>query len=101
MQRTPLLQDPFRGRGVDFESGIPDAWIEMAMRVEESGREGEQKGPADVVRVLVENRRKFLGFVQRQVESKEAAEDILQEALARGIRRIESVRDDDLVIAWF
>jgi RNA polymerase sigma-70 factor (ECF subfamily) len=57
--------------------------------------------PADVIRVLLENRRKFLGFVQRQVENKETAEDILQEALARGIHRIESVRNDELVVAWF
>jgi RNA polymerase sigma-70 factor (ECF subfamily) len=69
--------------------------------VEASSAEHVQEDPADVIRVLLENRRKFLGFVQRQVESKETAEDILQEALARGIHRIESVRNDELVVAWF
>jgi len=69
--------------------------------VEVSSEPDAQEAPADVIRVLLENRRKFLGFVQRQVESKDTAEDILQEALARGIHRIESVRNDELVIAWF
>lgn len=69
--------------------------------VEDSRVDDAQPVPADVVRVLLANRRKFLGFVQRQVENKETAEDILQEALARGIRRIESVRNEELVIAWF
>jgi RNA polymerase sigma-70 factor (ECF subfamily) len=55
----------------------------------------------DVVRVLVENRQKFLAFVQRQVQSRDVAEDILQEALARGINRIESLRDEAAIFAWF
>ncbi len=57
--------------------------------------------PPDVVRVLVENRQKFLAFVQRQVRGKDIAEDILQEAFARSIDRIESVRNDELIVAWF
>jgi len=57
--------------------------------------------PPDVVRVLVENRPKFLAFVQRQVRSRDLAEDILQEAFARGIDRIESLRNDEVIVAWF
>jgi RNA polymerase sigma factor (sigma-70 family) len=55
----------------------------------------------DVVRVLVENRQKFLALVQRQVQSTDIAEDILQEAFARGIDRIESLRDEAAILAWF
>lgn len=69
--------------------------------VEASSAENAREVPPDVIRVLLENRQKFLGFVQRQVKSKEIAEDILQDALARGISRIESVRNDELVVAWF
>lgn len=69
--------------------------------VEDSRAEGAQEGTADVIRVLLENRPKFLGFVKRYVGCKHAAEDILQEVLARGIHRIDSVRNDELVVAWF
>lgn len=66
-----------------------------------SAEQVTQDLPPDVVRVLVENRQKFLAFVQGQVRSKEIAEDILQEAFARGINRIESLRNDELIVAWF
>lgn len=69
--------------------------------IEDTGEADAREMRADVIRVLLENRPKFLGFVQRQVESRDTAEDILQEVLARGIHRIESIRNDDLVIAWF
>jgi RNA polymerase sigma-70 factor (ECF subfamily) len=55
----------------------------------------------DVVRVLVKNRLKFLALVRRQVQSRDVAEDILQEAFARGIDRIESLRDEEAILAWF
>lgn len=68
-----------------------------------AGSEGQdaQDLPPNVVRVLVENRQKFLAFVQRQVRSKDVAEDILQESFARGIDRIESLRNDEVIVAWF
>jgi RNA polymerase sigma factor (sigma-70 family) len=60
-----------------------------------------QEVPLDVVRVLTENRLRFVGFVQRQVQSKDVAEDIVQEAFVRGIDRIESLRDEAAIVAWF
>lgn len=49
---------------------------------------------------LVEGHREFLAFLERRVESKAAAEDILQSAFARGLERGSRV-DDEKVVAWF
>ncbi|MFN7948271.1 MAG: sigma-70 family RNA polymerase sigma factor [Blastocatellia bacterium] len=55
----------------------------------------------DVARVLVENHRHFLAFLERRVESREVAEDILQEAFVRGLPRLSSLRQQESVVAWF
>lgn len=55
----------------------------------------------DVARVLVDNHRAFLAFVERRVGSTEVAEDILQEAFVRGIDRAASLREDESAVAWF
>lgn len=54
-----------------------------------------------VVRVLVEHHRRFLAFLERRVGSRDAAEDILQDAFVRGLERGATVRDDGAVVAWF
>jgi RNA polymerase sigma factor (sigma-70 family) len=54
-----------------------------------------------VARVLVDNHRAFLAFLERRVGSREAAEDILQEAFTRGIDRAGTLRDEESVLAWF
>jgi len=53
------------------------------------------------VRVLVDNHRAFLRFLERRVGTREAAEDILQEAFGRALERIDTVRDEESVVAWF
>lgn len=50
---------------------------------------------------LLENRVRFLSFVQQRVRSKELAEDILQSALTRAIERGNQIRSGDASIAWF
>jgi RNA polymerase sigma-70 factor (ECF subfamily) len=70
-------------------------------KVTSSAEQATQDLSLEGVRVLVENRPKFLAFVQRQVQSRDVAEDILQEAFARGIDRIESLRDEEAIVAWF
>lgn len=50
---------------------------------------------------LLDARAQFLAFVERQVGSRAAAEDILQAAFARGLERGGGVRDSETVIAWF
>lgn len=56
--------------------------------------------PATVKR-LVENHRVFLAFLTARVGDRAVAEDILQEAFVRGLGKIEAVRDDASVVAWF
>ena len=54
-----------------------------------------------VVQVLVDNHRRFLGFLERRVGSREVAEDILQDAFVRGLAGASRLRDEDSVVAWF
>ncbi len=55
----------------------------------------------EVLDVLVENHRRFLAFLERRVGSREAAEDILQDAFVRGLDRVDTIRDPEAVIPWF
>jgi RNA polymerase sigma factor (sigma-70 family) len=54
----------------------------------------------EAVAQLVGAHREFLAFLERRVESRAAAEDILQGAFARGLERGAGV-DDEKVVAWF
>lgn len=55
----------------------------------------------DVTKVLVENHKRFLAFLERRVRSRDVAEDILQDAFVRGIMRGGQIRDGESAIAWF
>jgi RNA polymerase sigma-70 factor (ECF subfamily) len=54
-----------------------------------------------VLRVLVDNHDRFLGFLRRRVRPREVAEEILQEAILRGISHGGSLRDEKAAMAWF
>ena len=54
----------------------------------------------EAVAQLVAGHRDFLAFLERRVESRAAAEDILQSAFARGLERGAGV-EDEKVVAWF
>src|SRR5512140_299667 len=54
-----------------------------------------------VVRVLVENHRAFLRFLERRLGRRDLAEDILQEAFVRGMGAAETLREDESVVPWF
>jgi RNA polymerase sigma-70 factor (ECF subfamily) len=56
---------------------------------------------AEVLAALVENHRRFLAFLERRVGSREAAEDILQEAFVRGLTRGGAIQDSESAVAWF
>jgi RNA polymerase sigma-70 factor (ECF subfamily) len=60
-----------------------------------------ERPSAEVIRALVDNHREFLRFLERRVGRRDLAEDLLQEAFARGIDRIETLRDDESAVAWF
>lgn len=55
----------------------------------------------DVKRALVENHRAFLAFLERRVGRRDVAEDLLQEAFARGLDRLETLRDGEAALGWF
>jgi RNA polymerase sigma-70 factor (ECF subfamily) len=54
----------------------------------------------EAVAQLVEGHREFLAFLERRVESRAVAEDILQQAFVRGLERGAGVQDEN-VVAWF
>ena len=55
----------------------------------------------DVLAVLVDNHQRFLAFLERRVGSREAAEDILQDAFVRGLDRAGTLRETGAIIPWF
>ena len=54
----------------------------------------------EAIEQLVDGHREFLAFLERRVESRAAAEDILQSAFARGLEHGAGVQDEK-VVAWF
>ena len=54
-----------------------------------------------VIEKLVDSHREFLTFLEKRVESKEVAEDILQAAFVRGLERSAEIHDEESVVAWF
>lgn len=55
---------------------------------------------AEAISRLVSAHRDFLSFLERRVESRAAAEDILQAAFVRSLERGAGVQDEK-VVAWF
>jgi RNA polymerase sigma factor (sigma-70 family) len=54
-----------------------------------------------VLRVLVANHARFLGFLEKRVGRRDVAEEILQDAFVRSIARGDQLRDDESAVAWF
>ncbi len=54
----------------------------------------------EAIAQLVKGHRQFLAFLERRLESRAVAEDILQTAFARGLERGAGVKDEK-VVAWF
>ena len=56
---------------------------------------------SEVVATLVDNHRAFLSFLERRVGDRALAEDLLQNAFAKGVERAGELRDGEAVVAWF
>jgi RNA polymerase sigma factor (sigma-70 family) len=56
---------------------------------------------AEVVSALVGNHRDFLAFLEKRVGDRALAEDILQEAFARGLHKLGTLKTDESAVAWF
>ncbi|AKT37416.1 RNA polymerase sigma factor [Chondromyces crocatus] len=66
------------------------------------GEEGPSTGlTPEAMQLLVENHARFLTFLERRVERREVAEEILQEAFVRGIARGGTLRSGESATAWF
>lgn len=50
---------------------------------------------------LVQHHTQFLAFLERRLGSRVEAEDVIQTAYMKALTAVESVRDDEKVIAWF
>jgi RNA polymerase sigma factor (sigma-70 family) len=50
---------------------------------------------------LILQRKQFLRFVEKRVDSASIAEDILQSAYARAIEQVSTLRDRESAAAWF
>jgi RNA polymerase sigma-70 factor (ECF subfamily) len=57
--------------------------------------------PSDTLRLLVDHRHEFLGFLQRRLGSRELSEDILQEAFARSLGKVQQIEHEESAMAWF
>lgn len=55
----------------------------------------------DSLNSLLALRRQFLGFVERRVNDRALAEDILQSAYMRALGSGDSLREDESAVAWF
>lgn len=51
--------------------------------------------------ILADHHREFLSFLERRVESRTLAEDLLQEAFARGLDRLDGLKEEESAVAWF
>lgn len=54
-----------------------------------------------VADALVENHRRFLSFLERRVESRAVAEEILQAAFVRSLEKGGTLREEESAVAWF
>lgn len=75
----------------------------MSLPTEPLTHESAERDPhsPDVLRMLLDNHARFLGFLERRVGSRDEAEDILQEAFVRSIGRTDSLRSPESATAWF
>jgi RNA polymerase sigma factor (sigma-70 family) len=53
------------------------------------------------IEMLVQHRDEFVGFLVKRVGERQLAEDLFQDAFARSLDRIEQVRAEESLIAWF
>jgi RNA polymerase sigma-70 factor (ECF subfamily) len=55
----------------------------------------------ETVAILADNHRAFLAFLEKRVGRRDVAEDILQEAFARGLDKVPALGDAESAVAWF
>src|SRR6185312_7075751 len=85
--------------------GRPLKTLQLSVRgrlsVVATGPESSTSLTPEAIQRLVDHHRQFLAFLQTRVESRAAAEDILQSAFVKGLERGAEVRDEESAVAWF
>jgi RNA polymerase sigma-70 factor (ECF subfamily) len=61
----------------------------------------EQPLGGEVVALLVEHHRAFRAFLEKRVGRRDVAEDLLQEAFARGLDALPAFASEESAVAWF
>ncbi len=54
-----------------------------------------------VMKTLLDEREAFLGFLARRTGDQALAEDLLHDAFARSLDRLDTLRDEESAVAWF
>jgi RNA polymerase sigma factor (sigma-70 family) len=80
-----------------FHGGDGETKREYRMREQDTGKVTDR----DVAAVLAENHGAFLAFLERRVESRSLAEDILQDAFLRSVEKADAIHDRDAIRPWF
>lgn len=57
--------------------------------------------PGSPNRILAEHHGRFFDFLRRRVASDAVAEDILQDAYAKSLEKVDESRSDESIVAWF
>jgi RNA polymerase sigma factor (sigma-70 family) len=75
----------------------------MSLPFESAASELAERDPSspDILRLLLDNHARFLGFLERRVGSRDEAEDILQDAFVRSIGRTDALQTPESATAWF
>jgi len=60
-----------------------------------------QEGSEAALAALLENKQKFLGYLERRLGDRGVAEDILQDAFVKVVGRPQLAPDDEGIIPWF
>lgn len=100
---TGDLLDPFSSPGVLLGLPYHCYFGQMDHSVEPEGEENEELGPVNsvAVKVILDNRSAFKGFLRRHLSSESEAEDLLQQSLLKAIRNADDLVDNEKVTAWF
>ena len=75
--------------------------VGMAGEPDERSTDRSALDEAAALEVLLAHRDEFVDFVAARIEGRAAAEDLVQDALARALDRIGELRAGDAVLGWF
>jgi len=88
-----------RLRGTKKPGASRASFLHLGLRAYLAPESWPEAAPA--LAVLVENRARFLAFLEKRVGGRDAAEEILQQAYVRGMDRGGGLRAGESAIAWF